>query len=270
MNIFRNSVMEIVRNALMAMPKEIKQEIINYLGTDALLALSGTCKELNEMCTHPDLWAQRKVGANYAWGLDSSKLLKMLDLERFSRLEKLEISSWLGQRKPPCCWNEMLTCVMTLPKLLALHIEADVSNVAPHILGDMVEVIHCVTLNLMNTLSVHQKVAIMKRLASTKCVTRHLSIYATNLHDLWHRNLCQLQIMTMRLLWSIDFSEGCMSEKQNIMFTELTRQGKLRCIRKDLNNEGLQECRYHTRNRLARQARVEEVKKTEAVALLNE
>ena len=60
LNNFRNSEMEIVRNDLMALPKEIKTKIIHYLGTDELLALYGTCKELNEMYTNPDLWAQNK------------------------------------------------------------------------------------------------------------------------------------------------------------------------------------------------------------------
>ena len=89
LNNFRNSEMEIVRNDLMALPKEIKMEIIHYLGTDALLALSGTCKEMNEMCTTPNHWAQRKVGSSYAWGQDSPKLLNMLDQESFTKLEKL-------------------------------------------------------------------------------------------------------------------------------------------------------------------------------------
>ena len=75
--------MEIERNALMALPTEIKTKIIHFLGTDKLLALSGTCMEMNELCTNPDLWAQRNCGSSYAWGLDSSKMLKMLDLERF-------------------------------------------------------------------------------------------------------------------------------------------------------------------------------------------
>ena len=44
--------MEIERNALMALPAEIKTRIISYLGTDELLALSGTCKEIQECRYH--------------------------------------------------------------------------------------------------------------------------------------------------------------------------------------------------------------------------
>ena len=159
---------------------------------------------------------------------------------------------------------------MTLPKLLALHLEADVSNVDPHTLGDMIGGIHCVTLNLMNTLTKRQKLVILRNLASTKCITRHLSILATNIQDLWHFDICHLQITAMRLLWDIDFSLGCMSEKQQRAFSDLTQRGTLKCIRKDSNKDGNQECRYHTRSRLDKAARVEEVRKMEAEALLKE
>ena len=45
---------------------------------------------------------------------------------------------------------------------------------------------------------------------------------------------------------------------------------KLKCIRKDGNADGQQVCRYHTKKRMAREARFEEAVTTEAQALLNE
>ena len=93
------------KSTLAGLPVELREEIILHLGTNDLLALSGTNKEFFKLCTAPKLWSANPTGHNLLWGYDSERVLARLNMERYRDPKVVTISSRYGHR------NEQLTTV---------------------------------------------------------------------------------------------------------------------------------------------------------------
>ena len=233
------------QSTLPGLPREIKEMIVKYLGANSLLSLSATNKEFHELCTKPELWAEMRTGDMFMWGRDSTRVLARLTMPRYIHLIQVTISSRHADIRPMEDWTELLTALNTLPKLSSLHLEADLSNVEPWVLADIVSTTHCVTLELCHNLDYDRQVAIINSLASPISITRHLVVKDVNVTDAMH--LCRPMLNALKLLWTLEIDERCLSRSQLKVLRLVRSSGSMKCIRRDFRPDV--KCRYHTKKR---------------------
>ena len=126
------------KHTLPGLPTELKEMIIRQLGLSELLALSATNREFYGLCTKPKLWTGKETGGNLLWGSDSNRVLARLTMDKYRCLREVTISSRYGHGRPMTDWVELLTAIQTLPKLLCLNLEGDLTSVEPWLLADLV------------------------------------------------------------------------------------------------------------------------------------
>ena len=230
---------------LPGLPRELKEMIVKNLGTDSLLALSATNREFFELRTRPKLWAEMRTGSMFLWGHDSTRVLARLTLPRYRHLIQVTISSRYADIRPMMDWTELLTALTTLPKLTALYLQADLSNVEPWVLADIVSTTHCVELEMCFNLDYDRQVAIINSLASPICITRHLIVKDVDLTQALH--LCKPMLNALKLLWSLEIDDRCLSRSQLKVLRLVRATRSLKSIRKDFHPDV--KCRYHTKER---------------------
>ena len=229
---------------LPGLPLELKEKIIKKLYLYDLLALSETSKEFYELCTKPSLWSKKATGNNFLWGHDSARVLARLNMERYRNLIDVTISSRYGFTQPMSDWVELLTAIQTLPKLLSLSLEVDMTTVEPWLIADMISGIHCVHIEMSFGLDHAKQVAIIERLACPTAITRHLVLKDVNLHQTM---ICRSMLSALKLLWCLEVDDRCLNAAQLRVLTLVRSSTNLRCIRRDFDAQ--EKCRFHTRAR---------------------
>ena len=232
---------------LSVLPNELKEKIVKYLDVNTLLALSATNKEYYELCTMPKLWAEMRTGNTFLWGQDSTRVLARLAMPRYRHLIHVTISSRYSQRPSMMDWTKLLTALTTLPKLMALHLQADLSTVEPWVVADIVSTTHCVTLEMNFNLNYDMQVAIINSLATPTCITRHLVVKDVDLTQALH--LCRPLLNALKLLWCLEIDDRCLSRSQHKVLRLVRSSSSMVCIRRDFNPDVI--CKYHTKEREA-------------------
>ena len=235
----------VIKNTLEGLPVELKELIIKHLDKSGLLALSSTNREFYELCTMPALWSEEATGGNFLWGNDSNRVLARLNMDRYRNLVAVTISSMYGYNRPMTDWVELLTAIQTLPKLLCLNLEGDITSVEPWLLADLVSGLHCVSFELCFGVTQEMQTAVINSLASPTCVTRHLTIRDLDLQHTMH--ICRSMIDALKYLWHLDIDDRCLSDRQLRVLNLIRSSSKLVCVRRDFDPNEI--CRFHTRAR---------------------
>merc|ERR1711888_121418 len=139
-----------------------------------------------------------RTGNMFLWGQDSTRVLARLAMPRYRHLIHVTISSRYSQRPSMMDWTKLLTALTTLPKLMALPLQADLSNVEPWVVADIVSTTHCVTLEMNFNLDYDMQVAIINSLATPTCITRHLVVKDVDLTQAMH--LCNGLLSLLRVV----------------------------------------------------------------------
>ena len=224
---------------------EMKEKIILHLGTNDLLALSSTNKEFFKLCTAPKLWSAKPTGHNLLWGYDSERVLARLNMKRYRDLQVVTISSRYGHCRPMGEWVKLLTAIQTLPKLLSLNLECDLSTVEPWLLADLITTTHCVSLEMCHGVDYDKQIAVIESLADPISVTRHLTLKDLDLRQAMPH--CRSMLDALKLLWSIEIYDRCLNESQLRVLRLAKSSGRVGCARRDFIPG--EKCRFHSRAR---------------------
>ena len=140
---------------------------------------------------------------------------------------------------------ELLTAIQTLPRLLCLNLEGDLTSVEPWLLADLVSGLHCVSFELCFGVDQEKQIAVINSLATPTSVTRHLTLKDLDLQHTMH--ICRSMLDALKYLWHLEVDDRCLSERQLRVLRLIKSSSKLVCIRKDFDPSEI--CKFHTKAR---------------------
>ena len=112
-------------------------------------------------------------------------------------------------------------------------------------MADMVSGTHCVSFEMCQGVNLEQQIAVINSLANPISITRHLVLKDLDLKQTMP--FCRSMLDALKLLWSLEVYDRCLSERQLRVLRMVRSLNNLGCIRKDYTPG--EKCKFHSRVR---------------------
>ena len=261
-----SKTMEATRPCLTSLPTELKKIIVGHLGLSSLLSLSATNKELHQLCTEAEDWFPVRCGGSNEWGEDSDRLLTKLEMERFSKVTRVDICSRYGETKSSEEWLRLMTAMHCLPKLLSVNLDCDLTGIEPWLFADMISSFHCVQFEMCWGITKGHIETLVSFMKDPTCVTRHLRVHNVDLSIAL--SSCQDMLSALKFLWCFEVDERCLGVAQHAVLREGKERSLFICRRRDFNPQKI--CRYHNPGWIKAKEQRDRETRAEFEALWNE